>query len=250
MLIVVLPGVDEATLDRLQDELKPNMTKIKQDYNKVPDWLNCTRQMAPDFVAKDPKKSPVWEITGAEFTKAEIHTADGISIRFPRITKRRDDKDWRTATSLEHLKGLVKTSKEKTDFDIDYSSKDGGGTNESEEEGSGARETKGEKSKKSFKEDMEEEEDAGAYSDETEVDSDEEEDDKGKVTKVKRENGSSPFPLSPRRKSYNKTRIEGPNGLLLTVITGDLFSASPGVSLAHCISRDCKMSKGIAKIFR
>ena len=33
-----------------------------------------------------------WEITGAEFSKAELHTAAGISIRFPRCTKIRDDK--------------------------------------------------------------------------------------------------------------------------------------------------------------
>ena len=29
-------GHDEATLDRLQKELGPNMVKIKQDYDKVP----------------------------------------------------------------------------------------------------------------------------------------------------------------------------------------------------------------------
>ena len=29
-------GHDEATLDRLQKELSPNMIKIKQDYDKVP----------------------------------------------------------------------------------------------------------------------------------------------------------------------------------------------------------------------
>ncbi len=74
-------GVDDATLDRLQGELQPLMTKIKQDPDLVPSWLTCARQMTPDFVAKDPKKSPVWEIVGAEFTKAELHTADGISIR-------------------------------------------------------------------------------------------------------------------------------------------------------------------------
>jgi len=46
----------------------------------------------------------VWEITGAEFSKAEAHTADGISIRFPRCTRIRDDKDWKTATNLQQLK--------------------------------------------------------------------------------------------------------------------------------------------------
>ena len=111
-------GHDDATLDRLQDELGGNMTKIKQDYNSVPHWMNCFRQMVPDFVVKDPKKSPVWEITGAEFSKAEIHTADGISIRFPRVTKIRDDKDWKTATNLNQLKQLFETSKQSTDISL------------------------------------------------------------------------------------------------------------------------------------
>ena len=47
---------------------------------------------------------PVWEITGAEFTQRYVHTAAGISIRFPRVTKIRDDKMWKTATSLPELK--------------------------------------------------------------------------------------------------------------------------------------------------
>lgn len=50
------------------------------------------------------QNAPVWEITGAEFSKSEMHTADGISIRFPRMTRVRDDKDWKTATNLHQLK--------------------------------------------------------------------------------------------------------------------------------------------------
>lgn len=46
---------------------------------------------------------PVWEITGAEFTKHEVHTASGISVRFPRVTRIRSDKNWETATSLPEL---------------------------------------------------------------------------------------------------------------------------------------------------
>ena len=33
-------------------------------------------------------------------------------------------------------------------------------------------------------------------------------------------------------------------------VVGDLFSAPPSTSLAHCISRDCKLGKGVAKLFR
>ena len=53
------------------------------------------------------QNSPVWEITGAEFTKSDHHTAGGISIRFPRMTKMRDDKSWKEATDLPRLKVRV-----------------------------------------------------------------------------------------------------------------------------------------------
>ena len=49
----------------------------------------------------------MWEITGAEFSHSTKHTADGVSIRFPRVTRIRDDKDWKTATDLKHLKVCV-----------------------------------------------------------------------------------------------------------------------------------------------
>merc|ERR1712079_621091 len=66
----------------------------------------------------------VWEITGAEFSKAEIHTADGVSIGFPRVTKIRDDKDWKTATNLSQLKQLFETSKQSTDIDLGFEKSD------------------------------------------------------------------------------------------------------------------------------
>lgn len=109
-------GHDDKTLKKLQDELE--MEKISQDASKVPKWLNCTKTMVPDFVAKDPKKQPIWEITGAEFTQHDVHTADGISIRFPRVTKIRNDKDWETATNLLELQQLYKNSKENTDVSL------------------------------------------------------------------------------------------------------------------------------------
>ena len=99
-------GFDDKTLMKLQKEI--DMVEIKKDYNKVPDWLVISKSLVPDFIVKNPKKSPVWELTGAEFSKSETHTADGISIRFPRVTKVRDDKSWKEATSLASLKNLFK----------------------------------------------------------------------------------------------------------------------------------------------
>lgn len=63
-------GFDDATLEKLQKELK--MVKISKNASKVPDWLNVKKNMIPDFVAANPKEAPVWEISGAEFSKAEV----------------------------------------------------------------------------------------------------------------------------------------------------------------------------------
>lgn len=131
-------GLDEETLASLQSPLMNNMKKISQDSNLVPTWMRCTKTMVPDFVAKNPKEQPVWEIagvyvpikfihsslgsnsktfmTGSEFTQAAIHTADGISIRFPKVTKIRDDKCWETATNFKELKLLYENSKISKDY--------------------------------------------------------------------------------------------------------------------------------------
>ncbi|XP_036142769.1 DNA ligase 3 [Monomorium pharaonis] len=108
-------GHDDATLAALQDQL--DMVKIGKNVEKLPGWLLAKKPMVPDFVARDPKKQPVWEITGAEFTNQGVHTAEGISIRFPRVTRIRDDKDWSTATSLDELRVLFEKKPESVNFD-------------------------------------------------------------------------------------------------------------------------------------
>jgi DNA ligase-3 len=103
-------GHTDAALAQINREL--DVVKISKDRSKVPPWLDINAaNLVPDFVVRDPKKAPVWEITGAEFSKSTAHTADGISIRFPRVTKVRDDKSWGDATSLDELKALVAASK-------------------------------------------------------------------------------------------------------------------------------------------
>ena len=103
-------GFDDNALAKLQKSL--DMVRINKDMSKVPDWLVINSGVVPDFIIRDPKKAPVWEITGAEFSKADAHTADGISIRFPRVTRVRDDKCWKTATNLQELKVLYENSQQ------------------------------------------------------------------------------------------------------------------------------------------
>ncbi|KAM9729607.1 DNA ligase 3 [Menidia menidia] len=109
-------GYDDALLARLQKEL--DVVKISKEPSKIPGWLKVIKNYYPDFIIRDPERAPVWEITGAEFSKSEMHTADGISIRFPRMTRIRDDKDWKSATNLHQLRELFRISKENCDFKV------------------------------------------------------------------------------------------------------------------------------------
>ncbi|VDK79427.1 unnamed protein product [Litomosoides sigmodontis] len=110
-------GHDDAMLDRINKDLEPQMRKIFRIYEDLPEWIECSRSLVPDFIVTNPKEAPVWEITGAEFTRSDKHTASGISIRFPRVTRIRDDKNWETATSLQELETLLELSKAKTEKD-------------------------------------------------------------------------------------------------------------------------------------
>uniref|UniRef100_A0A673BRI7 DNA ligase n=1 Tax=Sphaeramia orbicularis TaxID=375764 RepID=A0A673BRI7_9TELE len=103
-------GYDDAMLARLQKELDViKISKVRED---------PLRSLPGILRPKQNPCAPVWEITGAEFSKSEMHTADGISIRFPRMTRIRDDKDWKTATNLHQLKELYRISKENCDFQV------------------------------------------------------------------------------------------------------------------------------------
>lgn len=108
-------GHDDKTLERLQTELE--MKKISRQMERVPAWLDVEKVLVPDFVAKDPDSTQVWEIAGAEFTRAEVHTADGISIRFPRVTRIRTDKTPKEATTLPELRKMFQNSRAKP-FDL------------------------------------------------------------------------------------------------------------------------------------
>ncbi|AAL69869.1 SPV130 DNA ligase-like ptorein [Swinepox virus] len=99
-------GHDEETLKQIQEEL--DVIKISKDASKIPKWLTINKAYYPDFIVKDPRSSPVWEITGSGFTSSSQHTANGISIRFPRFARIRNDKNWISATNLQELEHLFK----------------------------------------------------------------------------------------------------------------------------------------------
>eukprot|EP01064_Diplonema_japonicum_P004005 TRINITY_DN12650_c0_g1_i3.p1 TRINITY_DN12650_c0_g1~~TRINITY_DN12650_c0_g1_i3.p1 ORF type:complete len:717 (+),score=173.41 TRINITY_DN12650_c0_g1_i3:207-2357(+) len=103
-------GHDDATIKRLNKELRPTMQP--GDKASTPAWLDIHSHNVPDFIVSDPKEAPVWEVIGAEFTKSPTHTADGISLRFPRVVKIRDDKTWKLATNLPQLRAIVRTSRQ------------------------------------------------------------------------------------------------------------------------------------------
>jgi DNA ligase-3 len=112
-------GFTDEQLKAVHEKLLPLMIRCPQP---VPTWLDVSSAHRPDFILSSVPcfscNPPVWEIAGAEFSYSSSHTApfskektkEGISIRFPRIVKVRDDKNYHTATSLKELQTLFKES--------------------------------------------------------------------------------------------------------------------------------------------
>eukprot|EP00759_Apiculatamorpha_spiralis_P030040 PhF_6_TR31851/c0_g1_i3/m.47228/K10776/LIG3; DNA ligase 3 len=107
----VANGHDDAALAAINEEMKKKMVPVGSKATaKMPSWLNVHSSHIPEMIMIDPKTSPVWEVIGAQFTKSAHHTANGISFRFPRVVKVRDDKDWASATTLQELTKLFEVS--------------------------------------------------------------------------------------------------------------------------------------------
>ena len=106
-------GLDDEQIQYFTDTL------IMEDYKRenCPQWLDVSSNLEPDWIVKNPKKSPILEVSGFEFSESRYHTATDangkpFSIRFPRVTKIRNDKNYKTSTSLQELRELVKTSRD------------------------------------------------------------------------------------------------------------------------------------------
>eukprot|EP01132_Coremiostelium_polycephalum_P009372 gene9372-11513_t len=117
-LVKASSGIDDKTIKNIQPLLLEKMTKISKDITKIPSWINCTKQYAPDYIIKSYKDSLVLEIESAEMTKSNHHSS-GYSMRFPRIIKIRDDKDYKSATNFKELMELAKDAKIGDNDEID-----------------------------------------------------------------------------------------------------------------------------------
>lgn len=110
-------GLDDLQMERMHKKISPLMDKYEPKH-LYPKWIDlASSTMAPNAFAKDPNKMPVFEITGAEFTDSTTHSANSISIRFPRITRIRSDKTPAQATTLKELVHLYEESKAGVNLD-------------------------------------------------------------------------------------------------------------------------------------
>lgn len=105
-------GFDEAELKDVQPGLLRQMVPLEKGA-APPAWLQVHKNLLPDMVIVDPRQAPVWEIAGSEFTRSPVHTAQGLSLRFPRLLKTRADKDFATHTNLSALTDIAKLSSAK-----------------------------------------------------------------------------------------------------------------------------------------
>ena len=103
-------GFTDGQLAELQTSLVGALMAPISGAADIPSWLDVDSTRIPEFLIKDPHTAPIWEIFGSEFSDSPRHTANQISIRFPRVLRVRPDKDVASSTSLSDLVRMRDTS--------------------------------------------------------------------------------------------------------------------------------------------
>lgn len=97
-------GYSVAELTELRNKLKENWQKQRPSFI-LPEWVPASNDK-PDVYIKDPSKSIVLELKGAEIIRSNTFVPD-YTLRFPRVVKIRYDKDWNDSMKLEELFTMV-----------------------------------------------------------------------------------------------------------------------------------------------
>ena len=100
-------GFSELVLSSLAEQMTPHLL------TKPPKYYTWSETLEPD-VWFEPAK--VWEVKAADLSISPVHKAGqgrvdpikGISIRFPRLIRVRDDKGPEDATTAEQIVGMYK----------------------------------------------------------------------------------------------------------------------------------------------
>ncbi|GAA5998682.1 uncharacterized protein JCM10292_007156 [Rhodotorula paludigena] len=105
----VLSGFTDAFYKSMREKYNPDPDNPLTDTSPWPEVE--AGGLSPDIWFKP---SEVWEIRGADFTlspvypaaRAQLHSARGVSVRFPRFLRVRDDKAVENATTAAQLAGM------------------------------------------------------------------------------------------------------------------------------------------------
>lgn len=96
--IFTVAKIGTGLTDKLLKQLTIDCQKIKVD--KKPTQYNVPKELTPD-VWVEPRM--IVEIAADEITHSPLHSAE-LALRFPRLIKIRDDKDWSQATNIDELR--------------------------------------------------------------------------------------------------------------------------------------------------
>ncbi|KAJ5068689.1 DNA ligase 3 [Anaeramoeba ignava] len=95
--------------NKLQSCLGMKLTK------EIPKWLNLTTEIIPDYLVQDPQKSQIWEVKANVFVESPRHTANNISLRFPKVVKICEE-DALLPTTLQELSQFFESAKQAQNY--------------------------------------------------------------------------------------------------------------------------------------
>jgi DNA ligase-1 len=100
--IKTLSKIGTGLTDKQFKEIKQLADQYLSSKNEPNAKYDLKKELKPDVLI-EPKL--VLEIAADEITKSPSHSA-GLALRFPRLVKIRQDKDWQQATTLQELEEI------------------------------------------------------------------------------------------------------------------------------------------------
>lgn len=107
-------GYNNSELTILQEQLTPHF--IPYEKGKTPAYLKNFKPKSgetPDVWINNPKNSKIIEVKAYEFVKDSDMYSCTYTLRFPRVKRIRDDKEWHECLDMKLLQGMVTASQQK-----------------------------------------------------------------------------------------------------------------------------------------
>ncbi|CAI4224611.1 unnamed protein product [Auanema sp. JU1783] len=111
--VAICKNEDPKDVGKLNEKLLETMESIDRNADELPKWLQCSPELAPDYVVLDTNSAPVWDVSGFQICKCSEHTS-GVTIRFAKLNNYKNRRRRKYGMTTRDLKCFYRFTSQKS----------------------------------------------------------------------------------------------------------------------------------------